>query len=75
MSMIASRKAAKHANWKQIENTAINIGSSRGATALFEKYHKHYLQSNKRLSPDPTTYYTTQPFVMKHSTFCYENTA
>ncbi|MDG1348261.1 MAG: beta-ketoacyl synthase N-terminal-like domain-containing protein [Flavobacteriales bacterium] len=57
MSMIASRKAAKHANWKQIENTAINIGSSRGATALFEKYHKHYLQSNKRLSPlsSPTT--------------------
>ena len=57
MSMIASRKAVKNAGWKRIENTAINIGSSRGATALFEKYHKHYLQSNKRLSPlsSPTT--------------------
>ena len=57
MSMLASRKAVKNADWKHIENTAINIGSSRGATALFEKYHKHYLQSEKRLSPlsSPTT--------------------
>jgi len=57
MSMFASRKAVKNADWKHIKNTAINIGSSRGATALFEKYHKHYLQSEKRLSPlsSPTT--------------------
>ena len=28
-------------------NTGINIGSSRGATGLFEKYHKEYIQTGK----------------------------
>jgi len=57
MSMLASRKAVESAEWKHIKDTAINIGSSRGATSIFEKYHKDYLQSKKRLSPlsSPTT--------------------
>jgi 3-oxoacyl-[acyl-carrier-protein] synthase II len=57
MAMITSRQAIQTANWKNLEKVGINIGSSRGATALFEKYHKHFLQSDKRLSPlsSPTT--------------------
>lgn len=57
MAIISSRQAAKNANWNSLENVGINIGSSRGATSLFEKYHKHFLQSDKRLSPlsSPTT--------------------
>jgi len=57
MAIITSRKAVKEADWKNLETVGINIGSSRGATALFEKYHKHFLQSDKRLSPlsSPTT--------------------
>lgn len=57
MAMFSSRQAAKKANWNNLENVGVNIGSSRGATTLFEKYHKHFLQSEKRLSPlsSPTT--------------------
>ncbi len=57
MSMLTSRKAAAQAGWNTFEEVGINIGSSRGATTLFEKYHKHYLQTEKRLSPlsSPTT--------------------
>ena len=57
MAMISSRQASKNANWTNLENVGINIGSSRGATTLFEKYYKHFLQSDKRLSPlsSPTT--------------------
>ena len=57
MAIFTSRKAVKEANWNNLEKVGINIGSSRGATSLFEKYHKHYLQSDKRLSPlsSPTT--------------------
>ena len=37
---------------------AVNIGSSRGATQLFEKYHKHFVETpEKRMTPlvSPTT--------------------
>ena len=39
------------------QNLGINLGSSRGATQLLEKYHKHFLTSKQRLSPlaSPTT--------------------
>jgi 3-oxoacyl-(acyl-carrier-protein) synthase len=55
-AIIASRKAVKEAGWKQGDNFGINIGSSRGATALFEKYHEEFIQ-NKSTSPlsSPTT--------------------
>ncbi|MGY0426675.1 MAG: beta-ketoacyl synthase N-terminal-like domain-containing protein, partial [Polaribacter sp.] len=48
------------ANWK-IENTekmnfGINFGSSRGATSLFEKYHKEFLETKKSSTlSSPTT--------------------
>jgi len=55
MAMYASRKAIKNANWKS-GNFGINIGSSRGATALFEKYHKDFLDRKKTMPlASPTT--------------------
>ena len=55
--MYVSRKAVKDAGWKSSDNFGINIGSSRGATSLFEKYHKAFLESNvaETLSSPTTT--------------------
>lgn len=58
LSIFAARQAVKQANWKAEDNMSVNLGSSRGATQLFEKYHKNFLENgNKRLSPvvSPTT--------------------
>jgi 3-oxoacyl-[acyl-carrier-protein] synthase II len=58
LALWTSRNAVKNAGWRNLEKTGINIGSSRGATQLFEKYHKHFLDSpDKRMSPSvsPTT--------------------
>lgn len=43
----ASRQAVKMAGWEKGENIGINIGSSRGATGLFEQYHQHFLEEGK----------------------------
>lgn len=55
-AMYASRQAVKEAGWKPSDNFGINIGSSRGATSLFEKHHEDFLKGNK-LNPlsSPTT--------------------
>lgn len=51
-----SRKAVKLAKWKPEDNFGINIGSSRGATGLFEKYHEAFLIKNKAETlSSPTT--------------------
>jgi len=52
-----SRKAVKVAGWKTSDNFGINIGSSRGATSLFEKYHKSFLENkiSETLSSPTTT--------------------
>lgn len=58
LALWAGRNAVKAADWKNLENTGINIGSSRGATQLFEKYHQHFVETpNKRMTPlvSPTT--------------------
>ena len=55
MAIYASRKAVKTANWKD-GDYGINIGSSRGATSLFEKYHKEFLENNRTNTlASPTT--------------------
>lgn len=55
-AMYVSRKAIKQANWKASDNFGINIGSSRGATSLFEKYHEDFLSYNKaKTLASPTT--------------------
>ena len=40
-----SRKAVKTAGWQSADDFGVNIGSSRGATSLFEKYHKAFLKN------------------------------
>ena len=58
LSIIAARKATEQASWKKEKYVSVNLGSSRGATQLFEKYHKSFLSSNNhRTTPrvSPTT--------------------
>ncbi|MFT6996040.1 MAG: 3-oxoacyl-[acyl-carrier-protein] synthase II, partial [Maribacter sp.] len=55
-AIYASRKAIEQAGWNSADNFGINIGSSRGATSLFEKYHKEFLQVKKTATlASPTT--------------------
>ena len=44
LAILVSRKAIANANWEH-QNIGINIGSSRGATHLFEKYHSEFLNN------------------------------
>ena len=55
-AMYASRAAMENAGWKKETEFGINIGSSRGATSLFEKYHQEFLNSGKSSTlSSPTT--------------------
>lgn len=55
-AIYTSRQVVKQAGWKPSDNFGINIGSSRGATSLFEKYHKSFLENNKaKTLSSPTT--------------------
>jgi len=56
-AIYVSRKAIAAANWESSDDFGINIGSSRGATSLFEKYHKAFLENNyaETLSSPTTT--------------------
>ncbi|GGB78371.1 beta-ketoacyl synthase [Flavobacterium suaedae] len=56
-AILASRNAAKQAGWNKGDNFGINIGSSRGATGLFEQYHSEFIQtgtSSTQASPATT---------------------
>ena len=55
-AIYTSRLAIKNAKWKASENFGINIGSSRGATSLFETYYEDFLKNNKaKTLSSPTT--------------------
>jgi 3-oxoacyl-(acyl-carrier-protein) synthase len=55
-AMAASRKAMQNAGWTQNDVFGINIGSSRGATDLFEKHYQEYLETGKAHTlASPTT--------------------
>lgn len=55
-AMAASREAINKAGWSSKDVFGINIGSSRGATDLFEKQHHHYLETGKANTlSSPTT--------------------
>ncbi|MEN2402062.1 beta-ketoacyl synthase N-terminal-like domain-containing protein [Flavobacterium sp. MC2016-06] len=55
-ALAASRKAVKEAGWSKDDIFGINIGSSRGATDLFEKHYKEYLDTGKAQTlASPTT--------------------
>lgn len=56
-AIYASRLALQQAQWTTQTDFGINIGSSRGATELFEKYHSDFLlsgQSSPLTSPTTT---------------------
>lgn len=56
-AMYTSRKAMEAARWQSEDNFGVNIGSSRGATSLFERYHEVYLK--KKSTPTLTSPTTT----------------
>jgi len=55
-AILTARNVVKKAGWKHENNFGINVGSSRGATGLFEKYHKEFLESKQSSTlSSPTT--------------------
>ncbi|WP_166921235.1 beta-ketoacyl synthase N-terminal-like domain-containing protein [Flavobacterium poyangense] len=55
-ALAASRKAVEKAGWNKEDVFGINIGSSRGATDLFEKHYKEYIDTGKAQTlASPTT--------------------
>lgn len=55
-AIFTSRAAVLHAGWNEEDNFGINIGSSRGATFLFEKYHQEFINTGKSATlSSPTT--------------------
>lgn len=55
-AIYVSRAAVQNAHWKLDDNFGINFGSSRGATTLFEKYYKEFLETKKSATlSSPTT--------------------
>jgi len=55
-AILAARKAVKEAGWSD-GNFGVNIGSSRGATQLFEKYYAAFAKRN--ITPTQTSPSTT----------------
>ena len=55
-AIYTSRQAVKQAGWKATDNFGVNIGSSRGATALFENHYEFFLKKDKvKPLSSPTT--------------------
>lgn len=55
-ALYASRKALEQSGWGNSLDFGINLGSSRGATELFEKYHSEFLEKNQTsVLTSPTT--------------------
>lgn len=46
-ALYASRQALQEAGWEQGKDFGVNIGSSRGATTLFEEHHQNFLEQGK----------------------------
>ena len=56
MAILAAREAVQNAGWEGCEDIGVNIGSSRGATALFEKYHTEFISTGRTSTlTSPTT--------------------
>ena len=55
-AILASRQAVEKAGWDEEAVFGINIGSSRGATQMFEKHHSEFLSTGKAQTlASPTT--------------------
>lgn len=46
-ALFTARNAIKNAGWQKGQEIGVNIGSSRGATALFEHYHESFLKAGR----------------------------
>lgn len=46
-AIYVSRKVIEQVKWDKEKHFGINIGSSRGATTLFEKYYQEYINTGK----------------------------
>lgn len=54
--IFAARQAIKNAKWSSSDDFGVNIGSSRGATELFEQYYTDFFtQKNVSVLSSPTT--------------------
>lgn len=56
-AILASRAAVQAVGWKAGDDFGINIGSSRGATQLFEQHHHYFIENGKtavQASPSTT---------------------
>jgi len=55
-AILAARQAIQQAGWNENDVFGINIGSSRGATELFEQYHEEFITTGKTATlASPTT--------------------
>lgn len=55
-ALLVSRQAIQQAGWKKGDDFGINIGSSRGATHLFETYHHEFITTGRTSTlASPTT--------------------
>lgn len=55
-AIAASRRAFAQSGWKKEDVFGVNLGSSRGATELFEKYYQEFLETGKAQTlASPTT--------------------
>lgn len=55
-AIFTARDAIKKADWKAADNFGINIGSSRGATQLFETHYDAFIKNDKAdVLASPTT--------------------
>ena len=55
-AIYASRRAVEQAQWTPSDNFGVNIGSSRGATGVFEHHHETFLKKGKANTlSSPTT--------------------
>ncbi|WP_431125114.1 beta-ketoacyl synthase N-terminal-like domain-containing protein [Flagellimonas flava] len=55
-ALLAARRVIEQSGWDATANFGVNIGSSRGATGLFEKYYEAYLKDGKSSTlSSPTT--------------------
>jgi 3-oxoacyl-(acyl-carrier-protein) synthase len=58
-AIAASRIAVKQAGWNSNEEFGISIGSSRGATTIFEKYHSEFIEGGMQKVNPLTSPFTT----------------
>jgi len=80
-ALFTAKEAVRQAGWSG-QRFGVNIGSSRGATELFESHYAHFLSEGycKTLASPTTTlgnvstwvaqYFATQGFALSHSITC-----